>query len=333
MSLVRAETRRLFKRRVTRYTLVLMVLGFVVIAGALSLASQQIGAQQRAEAAAQAAREEGIAREQAERDRQACESGELPGQFPPGFDCNQITGPPPGSFEAEAFLPYEFHFREQFGSFIAVFAGILALFAFVVGASYVGAEWSSGGMMNLLLWRPKRLTVLLTKLGVLLGGVLAIGLSLGALWTAAFWLIGRFDGRLGRLTAGAWQSFALDGARGLGLVLATAAVAFGLASVGRHTAMALGAAVAVAVISEIGIRIATAAAGVQFGDRFVLSTYAIAWFGKRYVLFDWSAPCRDTFCEPPEYVVTWQQSAVVFGVGLAVVLIAALWTMRRRDIT
>jgi hypothetical protein len=175
--------------------------------------------------------------------------------------------------------------------------------------------------------------VLLTKLGVLLGSVLAIGLTLGALWTAVFWLIGRFDGRLGRLTAGAWQSFAIDGARGLGLVLATAAVAFGLASVGRHTAMALGAAVAVAVISEIGVRIATSAAGVQFGDRFVLSTYAIAWFAKEYVLFDWSAPCQNTFCEPPEFVVTWQQSAVVFGIGLAVVLFAALWTMRRRDIT
>ena len=30
--------------------------------------------------------------------------------------------------------------------------------AFVIGASFVGAEWNSGGMMNLLLWRPQRLT-------------------------------------------------------------------------------------------------------------------------------------------------------------------------------
>ena len=39
------------------------------------------------------------------------------------------------------------------------FAAILALVGFVIGASFVGAEWSTGGMMNLLLWRPKRLTV------------------------------------------------------------------------------------------------------------------------------------------------------------------------------
>jgi hypothetical protein len=32
-------------------------------------------------------------------------------------------------------------------------------------------------------------------------------------------------------------------------------------------------------------------------------------------------------------VLTWQDSAVVFGVGTAVVLAAALWMMRRRDIT
>ena len=75
-----------------------------------------------------------------------------------------------------------------------------------------------------------------------------------------------------------WQSFALDGARGIGLILAVAAIGFGLASLGRHTAMALGAAIGVFVISEIGLRIALPAdAGavpgpvlpVDLGDRLV----------------------------------------------------------------
>jgi hypothetical protein len=338
MRLARAEARRLFKRRVTRYTLLLMVLAFAVIAVSFSLGSQKIGPEQLAAARAAATREEQRATEQARVERAECErmmeSGADDGRYPPGFDCAQITGPPPGTFEAEWFLPYQFNFREEFSIFIAVFAGILALFAFIVGASYVGAEWSSGGMMNLLLWRPKRLSVLLTKLGVLLGSVLTIGVALGALWTVTFWLLGRYDGLLGELTAGAWRSFALDGARGLGLVLAVATIGFGLASAGRHTAMALGVAIALAVVSEIGVRIAMAIVGVPFGDRFVLSTYAIAWFAKEYELTDWNS-CNYVAgaCEPNTFAVTWQNSAVLFGVGTAAVLAAALWLMRRRDIT
>lgn len=338
MNLVRAELRRLFKRRLTRYTLLLLVLGLIAIAGSFSLASQRVGAEQLAAAQAEATQQEELARQQAEVERQECERAKQDvtdeDRFGRGFDCAQITGPPPGTFEPGWYLPYQFDFRAEFSVFIAVFAGVLALFAFIVGASYVGAEWSSGGMMNLLLWRPKRLTVMFTKLGVLLGSIGAIGLVLGAAWTATFWLIGRYDGQLGKLTAGAWQSFALDGARGLGLVLAVAAVAFALASAGRHTAMALGAAVAVGVVSEIGIRIVVAILGVSFGDRYVLSTYAVSWFQKQYELYDWTS-CEFVAgaCEPKSLIVTWQESALVFGVGTALVLAAATWLMRRRDIT
>jgi hypothetical protein len=338
VSLARAEARRLVKRRVTRYTLLLMLLGLAAIACVFALTSRTVGADELAAARAQAAQEEEVGRRQADAERADCErakeSGTAEQRYGPGFDCAQITGPPPGTYEAEWYLPYEFNFREEFGILIAVFAGILALFAYVVGASFVGAEWSSGGMMNLLLWRPRRLTVLFTKLGVLLGGLLGLGLVLGALWTVSFWAIGRYAGRLGELTPGAWQSFALDGARGLGLVLAVGVVAFGLASIGRHTALALGAAVAVTVVSEIGTRIVMGAIGVSFGDRWVLSTYAISWFAKEYKITDWSS-CDfvQGACEPKELVVTWQDSALVFGVGTALVLAFATWLMRSRDIT
>ena len=57
---------------------------------------------------------------------------------------------------------------------ITTLAALLALVAFVIGASFVGAEWNSGGMMNLLLWRPQRLQVLGTKLAALLVGLTAL---------------------------------------------------------------------------------------------------------------------------------------------------------------
>ncbi|MFC0533555.1 ABC transporter permease subunit [Phytohabitans kaempferiae] len=337
--LIRAEVRRLTKRRITRLMVVLLVLGLGAIAVAFTVASQKIGPAQVAAAEARAERDYQQSLIYHQQMVTECEAAKARGEaiadrYPPDCGSDPTYAPQREHFSAEWHLPYEFNFREHFSTFISVFAGIVALVGFILGASYVGAEWNSGGMMNLLLWRPRRLHVLLTKLGVLLGGMLGLTVLLGALWTLTFWLIGRFDGQSGKMTQGAWESFALSGARGVGLVLAVTTVAFGLASVGRHTAMALGAAVGLGVVSEIGMRIALDIAGVRFGDRWVLSTYALAWFQKRWELTDWRS-CNFSFgqCEPDTFVVTWQQSALVFGVGTAAVLAAAIWLMRSRDIT
>ncbi|MFK3985052.1 ABC transporter permease subunit [Micromonospora sp. NPDC050397] len=336
MNLYTTELRRIFKRRVTRLMLALLLLGLAGIAVAFTLNSHKVGP---AQVAAAEARAEAQYREQLryhEDSIRACDAAKAAGapadQFPP--DCGREWTPTRENFQAEWFMPYQFDFREEFGSFIAIFAGILALFGFVVGASYVGAEWNSGGMTNLLLWRPKRLTVLLTKLAALLSTLLGLSLVLGALWTAAFWLIGRYDGVTGKLTRGVWESFALSGLRAVGLVLAVSTIAFGLASLGRHTAMALGVAVGLTVVSEIGVRIVMGLIGTPFGDRYVLSTYALAWFEKEWTLRDYQA-CNFQFgeCTPGELVLTWQDSGLVFGVGTVVVLAAALWAMRSRDVT
>ncbi|MEH1125710.1 ABC transporter permease subunit [Micromonospora sp. CPCC 206061] len=335
--LVRAEFRRLFKRRVTRLMLALLVLGLGTIITAFALASHKIGPSEVAAAEAKAQSEYETSMRYHEQMVAECEAAKGRGEtitdrYPP--DCGREFAPQREQFETEWFLPYQFEFRKEFGVFISVFAGIAALAAYIIGASYVGAEWHSGGMMNLLLWRPRRLSVLFTKLGVLLSSLLGVSVVLGALWTAALWLIGKYDGQTGKMTQGAWESFAISGARGIGLVLAVGAIAYGLASVGRHTAMALGVAIGVGVVSEIGLRIALNIAGVKFADRYTLSTYVLAWFEKRWTLEDWNA-CNFSAgeCKPDVFVVTWQQSALLFGLGTAVVLIAATWLMRSRDVT
>ncbi|GAB2962365.1 hypothetical protein GCM10027280_59040 [Micromonospora polyrhachis] len=337
MSLYVTELRRLFKRRVTRVMLALLVLGLAGITVSFSVASHKLDPAKIATAEARAEQEFQQQLVYHEKSVAECEAAKARGENVDdryGPDCGKEYPPLREHFQAEWYLPFQFEFRSGFGIFISVFCGILALFAFIVGASYVGAEWNTGGMMNLLLWRPKRLSVLLTKLGALLSSVLAIGVVLGALWTTAFWLIGKYDGITGKMTQGVWESFAISGVRGLGLVLAVGAIAFGLASLGRHTAMALGVAVGVGVVSEIGLRIALQIAGVRFGDRYVLSTYAMAWFEKKFTLYDYRA-CDYSMggCNPAEFLITWQDSALVFGVGTAVVLAAAIWAMRRRDIT
>lgn len=338
MSLFLTELRRLAKRRVTRLLLVLLVLGLAGVATAFSFSSHKNSPE--VVAAAQAKADADYRKELANWQRSVAECdaakarGDQNTEDRYGPNCGRDWQPQPEMFDPKWSLPYQFDFRAEFPTFIAVFAGALALFAFIVGASFVGAEWNTGGMMNLLLWRPKRLAVLGTKLAALLTTVLGLTVVLGALWTLAFWLIGSNRGTTAKVTAGVWQSIGIDGLRAVGLILAVGAVGFGLASLGRHTAMALGAAVAVFAISEIGIRIAVGVLSIPFGERYVLSTYAQAWFMKQVKLLDFDA-CRFTKgqCEPAELLVTWQDSALVFGLGTAVALAAAFWVMRRRDIS
>ncbi|MBQ1042727.1 ABC transporter permease subunit [Micromonospora sp. C32] len=337
MSLFVTELRRLGKRRLTRLMLVLLVVGLATVATAFSFSSQKLSPTVVAAAEADSRAQYQQATERWKRSITECEAAQARGEQTEeeyGPNCGKDYQPQPDMFDPKWNLPYQFDFRAEFPMFIAVFAASVALFAFIVGASFVGAEWNTGGMMNLLLWRPKRLAVLSTKLAALLTTVFGLTVVLGALWTAAFWLIGTQRGTTEKMTSGAWQSIGLDGLRALGLVLVVAAVAFALASLGRHTAMALGAAVGIFAVSEIGIRIAVSILGIQFGDRYVLSTYAQSWFLKQAELYDYDT-CQFTqgACEPAKYVVTWEQSAVVFGVALVAAVVAAFWTMRRRDIT
>ncbi|MEU2612465.1 ABC transporter permease subunit [Micromonospora sp. NPDC007271] len=337
MSLYVTELRRLAKRRLTRLLLVLLVLGLAGVATAFSLSSHKLSKEVVAAAQAEADAQYRTAMESWKKSVADCDAAQARGdqdieqRFGP--NCGRDWPPQPEMFDPKWNLPYQFDFRGEFPMFIAVFAGAVGLFAFLVGASFIGAEWATGGMMNLLLWRPKRLAVLGTKLAAVLTTVLGVSLVLGALWTLAFWLIGTYRGSTAKMTAGAWQSIGLDGLRAVGLVLAVGAVAFALASLGRHTAMALGAVVAVFGISEVAVRIAVGVLAIPFGDRYVLSTYAQAWFMKQVQLFDHRAcDFAQGECRPAELFITWQDSALVFGLGVAAVVAAAFWAMRKRDI-
>jgi ABC-type transport system involved in multi-copper enzyme maturation permease subunit len=339
MSLASAERRRLFGRRAVRIMLLGSLLVLTGIAVTFTVVSKPhdaaaiAAAERQAQAdydQSRAGYEHFVAECNAAKDRNG---GVVDEKFWPP-DCAMGGGPQREEFRAENYLPYRFNFAREFHYLIIVFGAVLMLAAFVIGATFVGAEWHSGNMMNLLLWRPRRVPTLLTKLGVLLGGMLGVTVVLGALWTGAFWLMGRYDGTQGTLTADAWRSFGLDGARAAALVLVAAAVGFALASIGRHTAMALGVVVGVALVSEVGVAIVASLLGAHFYQKWQLSTYVTAWLNKKITYSDFSScDWSQGMCEPIRRSVTWQTSAWVFGVTIVVLVGAALWSMRRRDVT
>ncbi|GAA0377938.1 MULTISPECIES: ABC transporter permease subunit [Micromonospora] len=336
MSLFRTELRRLAKRRFTRWMTAggLLILALVVVG--LFATNEKIGPEQWAEATRAADRSHAEQVRWAEQERASCERAKAAGEDVEYYpaDCAEIAPPAREDIQAEWYLPSTFIFKANAPDMLVTLAGILAMVGFVVGASFIGAEWNTGGMMNLLLWRPKRLNVLLTKLGALLTGMLALALSASVAWFGILWLIGSWRGTTEGMTSGVWQSFLLTGLRGVVLVLVAATVGFALASLGRHTAMALGGAIAVMVVGQAGLAILLDLAQVRFGEAWLLPTYVYAWMTKTLTLEDWRS-CNASYtgeCNPATLDITWQHSSILFTVAVVIFLGGALWTLRRRDI-
>ena len=336
MSLFTAESKRLSKRRFIRWSAIAGLLVLVAIAVGFYLAHERRSPATLAAAEAQAEanyRENVQWSEQFRRECEAAKGTSNAGNFP--SSCDEIQPPRREDFQADWFLPPEFIFKDSFGTTWLPFAAIVALVAFIAGASFVGAEWSSGSMMNLLLWRPKRLQVLGTKLSALLTWVTAGTVLLAGLWTAAFWFVGSRRGNTLGMTSGAWQSQGLTALRALGLILAAAVLGFGLASLGRHTAMALGAAVGVIVVLQFGVGVIVSLASVKWPDLWILPTYGLAWLGKSWEITanQGCVPTATGECEQATMDITWQMSGGLMLGAVAIVLLLAFWSMRRRDIT
>lgn len=253
--------------------------------------------------------------------------------MPPGAE-GKCEGPPRDFFVAENFMPPQFAFKLMYGEILIIWAAIISMVGFVIGATFVGAEWSSGSMMNLLTWKPKRLSVLGTKLGVLLGSMTVVGVATLALWTAGLYAVGKTSGNTDGMTSGTWQSFGLAGLRGVAMILAFSALGFALASLGRHTALALGVAIAVVIVGQIGLGIVLDLANVQFSERWLIPVHMYAWLNKEVTLYDYSGNvhCTPAGCDAPTFIVKYTSSGSVALAIVAVVLAVAFWAMRRRDV-
>jgi ABC-2 type transport system permease protein len=328
--LVRAEISRFLARRVTVVMLIIIAaLGaFIALGFASSSSNPTTGEYSRAEGLATAARAVWNTNRDAcldvERGTRAPEPGKT---YPPNCD----YGPEP---TADQFLDYGFSFRRQWPELYITAAVILGLFGFVVGASFIGAEWTSGGMTNLLLWRPQRAAVLGAKFAVAVGGVLAISIVYLIVWTIAFLGVGAVSGVVGHLSGGEVASLLLTGVRVVLLGAFGAAVGFAIASVGRHTAVAMGIGIAYLIVYELGARLLFEVADSNYPERLFLSTHVAAWLIKRLTVSGGGYSCDGGGCfADPSRIVTWGEGGAVLTVVTAALVGAAFLSMRRRDIT
>jgi hypothetical protein len=335
VSLYKAETRRLVKRRFTKLFVLCGLLVLAAVAAGVFLTNHKASPEIIAKATADAQANYQQSVQETSRIIQECQAAQGTAQvtnFPPNCEISQ---PQPSDFDPRWYMPPTFDFRASFPEMITTFAAVLALVAYIVGASFVGAEWSSGGMMNLLLWRPRRVQVLGTKLGVLLAGATVLTVLVGALWTAGFYLIAQTRGTTAGMTAGAWQSIGLMELRAWALVLLAGALGFGLASIGRHTATALGVAIGVIVVLQFGLLAVLGMADVKFPELYLAPFWIYAWLNKEYVSQDYTS-CDFSptgGCLPETMTITWQMAGGLLAAVFVLIVGAAMWTMRKRDIT
>jgi ABC-type transport system involved in multi-copper enzyme maturation permease subunit len=341
MRLWGVELRRLFARRFTKLALLLIVGTVVAMVVTAGYGSEKT-------TAADLSRAEHAASQERANQRARCEAANgtaapgrsatpapaggpapatsldspFPGEFD-GIDCASINYP----VAADMMDHRTFSFRNEIAGRAAFLAVLLALAGYLVGASFVGAEWQHGTMAGLLLWEPRRVKVYTAKLFGLLTGLLLVGVVTYAVAFAAHWVVADLVGDPGGVGRGFQESLGLTVARGLALSLVIAACGFAIAYAVRLSAAALGVAIAYIIGAEVGLR-----AFSQESQRWLLTENITAWLNRGTKIYLSHCDSHGTCTEKILDVSMWQGGAYVGGLALVLVVVAAI-VFARRDVT
>jgi ABC-2 type transport system permease protein len=242
-ALLAAELRRIASRRLVRLTAALALIGAVLggaaafaFSGSLSEAEyQQRVAEADARVHAQDAQIESCLRAHGvERGQEI--SDEVAQKCFPDENVGHVDDP---RFE-----------RSRLESILRGVTGALAVIAWGLGASLVGAEFASRGMTTLLTWEPRRGRVFIAKTIAVMLALAVFALVVLVLVGLALWPAVAAHGA--PLGAGDPTLWSLAGTVGRGVALATisAGIGFAIATIGRNTAAALGAGFAYVIVLE-----------------------------------------------------------------------------------
>lgn len=131
---------------------------------------------------------------------------------------------------------------------------VLVVVGWLFGGSFVGAEWHAGTMTTLLTWEPRRVRVMAAKALAALVSVFAITVTTQALLAAGLAIDAVAAGSTAGADAGTFATTAGVALRVALLSTIFAGVGFGIASIGRNTAAALGVGFGYLVIVENLVR-------------------------------------------------------------------------------
>jgi hypothetical protein len=325
--LVRAETHRFLARRFIRVLLALALVGWVTALVISLLAFQSPTPERLADARQQQ-------QEQIDAGTQGREQCLADPNRPADVPAEEWCGPPATAdvLPLSLFLrPAPFSLSENGVDGAVSVAAVAAALTFLVGGTFVGAEWSSRSMVALLFWETRRPRVMGAKLVVTAAASAVLGLLMQALWLGLATLLQAVAGDSATPPDGFWSE--LFGAQGRGVLLTVFAglLGFGLTNLLRNTGAATGVAFVYVAIVETAVRALrpawqpwlltndAAALVLPDGLRLFTSVQAVDAQGN---------PTFDTI----EYVLTNGQAAVFLTVVTAVVVGVGIVLFSRRDL-
>lgn len=332
-SLFRAELHRFRSRRFLQVLFGLSVLGWIA---ATVIALTQYGNPTDADFADaqrqvdQIVAESEMWRTQCLEDPEQATGG---GEVPDGMTVEEFCGPAPTAADIpiDQFVskaPFDFA-SEGTGGAVG-FAAAAAVVAFLVGATWIGAEWSSRSLVALLFWVPRRLQVMGTKLAVLLLAAAVFGALAQAGWLAMSGILRVLVGTDGPMPDGFWGELLAVQGRSVLLTAFAAALGFGLANLTRNTGAALGVGFVYFAVVETAVRILRPS-----WQPWLISNDAAALVapgGLRIPDYENLTTGPGGFGEPTIYVVTNLQAAITLTAVAAVVIGVGVLLFTRRDI-
>lgn len=329
MRLTRVELRRLFSRRITTIAL----LGALILSGLMLFDSFQrakplSGAELTSQQAQfdQAQKDWAVNGEQQIQDcltQQAEQKKADPKAA--GFACEQMEP------RAENWGKPQAKFAELMPSTLLAGSYLLIFVGFLVGASFVAAEFSSGSMANWLTFEPRRMRVYASKLSAAGLGLMPATVALLGLLTAGVWLIVHYFNPTSGTSAKVWGDLGEMGARTLALVLAATLTGAAIGVLVRRTVAVLGIAVGYLVLVE-----GVFGQALQGARPWLVQLNVTAWLqhGAPYFIESCATDASGNYsCRGVEKVLSFGHGSAYLGVLVVLAVGLAALVFRRRDVS
>lgn len=211
------------------------------------------------------------------------------------------------------------------GSYLLIFVG------FVVGASFIAAEFSSGSMANWLTFEPRRMRVYASKLAAAGLGLVPATAALLGLLTAGVWLIVRHFSPTVVTTAKVWGDLGEMGVRTLAIALAATVTGAAAGVLLRRTVAVLGIAVGYLVLVE-----GVFGQALQGARPWLLQLNVAAWLehGATYYIQTCKTDAQGNYnCQGVEKVLSFGHSSAYLGLLVMFAVGLAATVFRRRDVS
>lgn len=234
------------------------------------------------------------------------------------------------SAENSAYVPTVTSF-EDIGSTGMLFVAFVSLLAsYLVGASFIGAEYTTGSIANWLAFVPARLRVYGSKLLALVAMALVGTALLAGLTFALMAMITSLHG--GDL--GGADEVAATGGRTVVMGGVAAIAGFSVALLTRHTVAALGLVLGYLVISQVLVGLSMVVPAMQNLPPWLPEQNVLAFlqYGTTYDVMDPAAGSED-YSSFSQRNISFGHSAAYWAVLVVVALVASAAIFRRRDVT